>query len=404
MDNSTKKRSNLGNKRQLPSGRWEISVAHGYREDGRVRRVYETVDTESDADRRIVELSAELGARPDFRAGITLKTLWALYKADKGARLARKTLADYTRHMDKVWIPAFGDSDISTISRRAIQSVMLERCTTRYNAAHCKRVLSSVLSYAVNAGWLHSNPMRGASFELPGDTGSEWENEDAWNSDPFALIEGNRDVWGAQTILDAFGRMHGLPLEPVWLVMVGGGLRMEEAFALRGMDVRRVEIAGRMTTQVAVHHARTDMDERKRTKTRKSVRIAAIMEPFGERYYELAQSVQPSDLVCPCDPANQNKRWRGYFAAPPKEPERAKHVPKKDGWVHRSKLHGLPYIPLSRMRAAHSTLMQEAGVLDSINAAAHGHSQRVAYTNYQQADTLLAAQMTESYLRNAAKG
>ena len=396
-------RSNLGSKRRLPSGRWQVVVTHGYREDGRPRRVYETVDTESDADRRIIELSAELGARPDFRAGVTLRTLWSLYKSDKGARLARKTLADYERHMEKTWMPAFGDEDISRITRRSIQEVML-RCPTRYNAEHCKRVLSSVLSYAMNCGWLSIHPMRGASFELPGDTGSEWENEDAWDSDPFALIEGNRDVWGAQTILDAFGRMRGLPLEPVWLAMVGGGLRMEEAFALRGMDVRRIDIGGRMVTQVAVHHARTDLDERKRTKTRKSVRIAAIMEPFGERYYELAQAVDPKSLVCECDPANQNKRWRGYFAAPPDDPERAKHVPKKDGCVFRSRLHGLPYVPLSRMRAAHSTLMQEAGVLDSVNARAHGHSQRVSYANYQHGEVVSATVMAETYLRNTAKG
>ena len=36
--------------------------------------------------------------------------------------------------------------------------------------------------------------------------------------------------------------MRGLRLEPTWLAMVGGELRLEEAMALRRVDVRRVEI------------------------------------------------------------------------------------------------------------------------------------------------------------------
>lgn len=47
---------------------------------------------------------------------------------------------------------------------------------------------------------------------------------------------------------------------------------------------------------------------------------------------------------------------------------------------------------LARMRATHASMMQAAGVLDSLNAAAHGHAQRVSYEHYQLADTTPAAQ------------
>lgn len=397
MGNSTKKRSKLGSKRRLSDGRWEVRVSHGYRVDGKQRTIREVVPDEDVADRRIVELAADMGIHPEIGAGLTLSTLWALYKRDKGERLARKTIVDYARYMDGLWCEKLGSVDVTHITRQEIQHILIG-CPSRSVAHHARKTLSAVLTYAMNEGYLRTHPMHGHAFELPGDTGSDWDDEDVWNDDPFATIEKTRDVWGVREVVDCFERIHGLPLEPIWLAMVGGGLRMEEAFALRRMDVRRVEIAGRMFTQVAVHHARTDMDDRKRTKTRKSVRIVTIMEPFGERYWELAQTVEPKELVCPCDPANQNHRWRGYFAAPPSDPERAKHLPKKEGFVHRSKLHGLPYVPLSRMRATHATMMQEAGVLDSINAATHGHSQRVAYTNYQRGDTTLAAEQTSRYL------
>lgn len=397
MNNISRPRSKLGSKRKLKDGRWEIRVSHGYTLEGKQRTVREVLDSEKEADTRIVELAAEMGKKPDINAGLTLRMLWALYKVDKGKRLANMTMDGYKRVMKGVWLPILGDEDVSRINRQRIQEELLK--FTPGKAQSSKRVLSSVLTYAVNEGLLSKNPMLGASFEMPGDTGSEWANEKIWDGDPFAVIEGKRDVWDAATVLKAFPRMRGLPLEPVWLAMVGGGLRLEEAFALRPIDLRRIEIGGREVTQVAVHHARTALDERKRTKTDKSVRIMAVMDPFGERLWELAQQIEDKkSLICNCDPMNQNKRWHGYFEALEDEPDKAKHRPKKEGLVFKASLKGLPYIPLSRMRATHSTLMQEAGVPDSLNAQAHGHSKQVAHDYYMRADTTAATEQTRRYL------
>lgn len=391
MGNAIKKRSKLGSKHQREDGKWTIRVSHGYRVDGTQRTIRETVDTEEEADRRIIEIAADLGRSPEKSAGLTLDMLWTLYKRDKGARLARKTINDYARYMDDLWCEKLGSADVTHITSQQIQRVLIG-CSTRSVAKHAKRALSSVLTYGMSEGYLSRHPMHGHTFELPGDTGSDWDDESVWDDDPFATIEKTRDVWGVREVVECFERIQGLPLEPIWLAMVGGGLRMEEAFALRRMDVRRITIAGREVTQVAVHHAKTDLDERKRTKTRKSVRIATIMEPFGTRYWELAQEVGERELVCAADPANQNKRWRSYFA----EPKRHKRM--SESRMVSGRLQGLPYIPLSRMRATHATLMQEAGVLDSINAAAHGHSMRVAYSNYQRGSSVAAATQTSRYL------
>ncbi len=51
------------------------------------------------------------------------------------------------------------------------------------------------------------------------------------------------------------------------------------------------------------------------------------------------------------------------------------------------------------MRATHETLMQEAGVLASVNAATHGHSQRVSYAHYQRPDLDAAAERMGRLLR-----
>lgn len=364
-----------GSVRQTPSGRWQARLSVGYRADGRQRTTSATFDKEREARAWIAEKSLEMGADPLMHARVTLEDVWERYKRTKGERLARTTMSDYSRHMRRLWIPRLGDTDVSEITTHMIQTALLS-CSTREVAKAARRVLSSVLSNAQRDGLLSKHPMRGVRFEMPGDTGSEWENEDVWDDDPFATIERSRDVWDAETALKALPRMRGLPLEPVWLACVGGGLRVEEAFALRRMDIRRVEVMGRDVTQVAVHHATTKLEDRKRTKTRGSVRIVTVIDPFGERLWELAQGVGTGELVCSADPANQNKRWRSYFDKP------RKHKRMSEKRMVSGRLMDLPYIPLSRMRATHSTMMQEAGVMDLLNAYAHGHSERVARDHY----------------------
>jgi hypothetical protein len=148
-------------------------------------------------------------------------------------------------------------------------------------------------------------------------------------------------------------------------------------------------------TQLALHHALNARDGRHRTKNRKSARIVAMLEPFGTRYWELACDVNgPESMVCEVSVHNYGHRWRGYFADVPE----SKHLNGRAD-VFRGRLHGLPYVPLSRMRATHETLMQEAGVLDSINSAMHGHSERVSYRHYQQADSARASMQASEYLR-----
>lgn len=83
--------------------------------------------------------------------------------------------------------------------------------------------------------------------------------------------------------------------------------------------------------------------------------------------------VDPDALVCPLGAGNMARTWRRL-------------------WGEGRPLASLPYLPLQRMRATHESLMQKAGVLDSVNAAAHGHAQRVSYEHYQLADTTPAAQ------------
>ena len=147
-------------------------------------------------------------------------------------------------------------------------------------------------------------------------------------------------------------------------------------------------------TQLAIHAASTPVERGKATKTRQSVRVVTMLEPFGSRYWELREMVgEPKGLVCTASPGNQNRAWHKYFE-PPKL-----HKRMSMERVTRGRLEGLPYVPLSKMRNTHATLMQQAGVMDSINAAMHGHTERVSYEHYMRPDTSSATVAASKHLR-----
>ena len=379
----------VGTRQVLADGRIKVTVCHGLRSDGKKRRLYAYAKDDAEADKIALELASRLGMQLELGNGITLERWWQAYKATRGQRIARVTLERYATEIENTWLPALGHRDITLITHADIQSVVI-RAGTRSMAKERIKALSAVLTHAVRDGKLSRNPCRDAPFELPDDVGNRVDVDLDAADDPFAAIEREQDVWDVGTVLLAMGRLRGLPLETCWLCMVGAGLRREEALALRWKDVRRIKVAGREVTQIAVHAANTAKDGRLTTKNKK-LRIVAMVEPFGSRLWELAGS--SDEPVCDVSPKNCSRRWANMWKPVNIE---SKHMPK-DPATHVSRGVMLeepqvPFIHLKQMRHTHETMMQAAGVSDSLNAAAHGHSERVAYSNYLMPSTVEAAE------------
>lgn len=376
--------------REVRPGVWQVRKTRGHREDGRPRTMTRTVHgTEADARAAEAALAVEMGADPALGRGLTLRAVWGAYRASRGPSMAPKTMEGYEWCMERRWLPLLGDEDATLIDRARVQRELLGNGWTRDVAIHCAKALSAVLTWAANQGMLAANPIRSSGFEYPAAP------EPDYDADPFAAIEASRDVWDARTVLAAMPRMEGLALEPAWLMCVGAGLRVEEALAIRRADVRRVAVGGRMVTQLAVHHAVPGTGGRKATKTAKGVRIVGVVEPFGARLWRLAEAVaDPTEPLCRVSASRQNKLWRLYFEEPPE----AWHPRMADSRKAQGRLHGLPYVPLSRMRATHATMMQEAGVPDALNSLYHGHSDEVAYSNYRRPELDGAARRTSEWL------
>ena len=72
-------------------------------------------------------------------------------------------------------------------------------------------------------------------------------------------------------------------------------------------------------TQIAVHRALTAEDGLKQTKTRRSVRIVAMVEPFGMRLWAL--HVAPDAPVCEVSVKTLPMRWKALF-----QPVTSKHA------------------------------------------------------------------------------
>ncbi len=389
MSNDSRRRR-VGSVRELPNGRWLARITCGVRADGSPRTLTKTHDTEQQADAWLLAKSVELSSRPDLVAGITLAKLWDAYRVARLPELAKTTQVTYRQRMRHV-LDALGDRDVSTIAHGEIQRMfdgMKPSIAKRTSTA-----LSAVLTFGVRRGIVSENVMLKAPFSY-GEQGAYADaDSDVWNDDPFAAIEGARDVWGVSTALACMDMIRGLPLEPVWLACVGGGLRVEEAFALRKLDVRRIvgsfdEWGNEIwVTQVAVHHATTREESRKATKNAHSVGIVPLLEPFGERLWELVCELpERTSPICKLAATKQNRHWRTYFMEPK---QWSKHTDMSS--VIRGKLYGLPYVPLSKMRNTHTTLCQEAGMLDSMNQSMHRNTGAVQQRHYMRPDTTEAA-------------
>ena len=299
----------------------------------------------------------------------TVAAYWEHFAETRGRRLTNATLSRYAHSMGRHVLPALGDVELGDLRHVDVQR-MVYACPTRGTALQAKRALSSMLGFAVMEGIIERNPVAGR-LELPPDATRAVADV---AQDPFAAIEGNCAVWDVETVLRAMPRLRDLPLEPCWLCMVGAGLRREEALALTWRDVR----VRSGVVELAVHRARTEKDGIKATKTARSVRVAAMVEPMGARLMELAG--EPDELVCSASVGNISKRWANLWK------ERGKNCPHSAPRGRMLEAPAIPYLPLQRMRATHESLMQKAGVLDSVNAAAHGHSRAVSYKHYLSGD------------------
>lgn len=323
--------------------KWEVRVTCGYRRDGRPRTVSRTARTEKEAEELRVRLLAEMGRMPTMGDPLTLDAyFWGIFLPRVEATTTRANRDFYSSAYRTHVSPALGALDVAEVSFARVQA--WASGLPAASAPAYVRCLRAVLRAAWADGLLPEEPMR-QRLRLPRRDGAP------------------KEVWTAEEAAECLRRVRGEDIEPLVLVMLGAGLSASEARARDWADL------GEGCLSVSVGSAYTGRDGIKGPKCGRRWRTAPVLPQCAERLEVLRRACGGEGPICVnrrgarMGPGTTPRRWAALFA---------------EGGA----LEGMRRIEMNRLRATHETLMQQAGVSDSLNAAIHGHSQKVAYSNY----------------------
>jgi len=339
MAHSSSKRDPLGSMYERRPGVWEVRKQVGQ------RVINETVHgTEDDARARLYALSNEIGRTPRAADGMTLdefvRVYWipTLERQGRAKSTTQGYLSAYRLHV----AAPFGARRLDDIPDSDVRSWVWS-IDSPGAARKAFKVLKQALRSAFDFGFLPDEPLR--------------------RRIPLPRVETRRPTaWDASDLAMAMRRLHGKGwIEPYLLLMAGGGLRREEAAAVRWADLSFEEAM----CFVSVTKAYTTVDGLKDTKTGRH-RVVAIGEPFSSRLRECFPRVGP--IVCDAhgamrDPDVTSHQWAEL-------------------WNEGGTLADLPRVTMMELRHTHVTLMLASGTDLATTSRAHGHSQLVEYEHY----------------------
>ena len=372
-------RRKIGNKTVLPDGRILVRVSRGTSLAGTQRTLSRVVDTDDEAERTIAELAVRLGASPLAGERATLGWYFpALFLPGRRGTVTNAMMRQY----ESVWrchvAPAFARVPMADITHAAVQAWLYTK--TRPTAEKCVRVLRAVMGQARMDGCTDNRVME----------------------DRYRMPAGTRrpgPVWGADEVARALPVVRRTDLGRLWAVMVGGGAGREEAYALYERDLAYTPVTrmgpdgpeeGWVATAV-VDDAVTPDDGRKPPKNDRRYRTLVIPDPFATLLHD-TRAEDPDAPICQMAVSSVPQAWRRLW-----EPRRDGREPGPGSWRGAMLETGVPFVPINRMRATHETLMQQAGVQDTLNAALHGRSNvQTGYRHYLAPGSPSAAAAAEA--------
>lgn len=332
-------RPRTGSKKQIDENKWVVRVSSGYKQDGTQRRITRTIfGTEHDADLAIMKLSQELGVSPNMGDELTLdEYVYSVFLPNR-TNLTNATLKAYEGHYRCHIKETFGHMPLSQITRQQIQAWLSQRPAK--SARNHMRTMSAIMNGAVEDGFLDV-PVVMTHMRYP--------------RRPF--VDPTEDSWTIEQVVDAFYRLENERIYPLWLCMAGAGLSRSEGCALEWNDV--IEENG--VCLLSVTKANTPRDGLKEPKNKFRRRVVPLPEPFGQALLQR----RSEGRIWPLSASHSAVEWTKLF---------------KEGKA----LDGMPFVHLGRMRATHETMLQLAGVVDSVNARLHGRSNiQTGYIHYQ---------------------
>lgn len=299
------------------------------------------------------EAADGMGRSPSIGMMSTLADYWPTFELKLRAKgLTNATISDYEKEWRLRVRPEFGSLRWSQVRFVDIQRWALT--LTHSQAKHAVRFLRRYINSAIDDELCDRNPLDHRRVDYP--------------IERFDPLEPPPQIWGVHHVVSATERMRGSDLEPLFLALLGGGMRPEEALGLWWSDVSFTPVTLMDGSDGWMAHLSntkvwTEEDGLHATKNKFSTRLIPVPDPFASRLLELAVS-GPRVHLYPKYLGKARKDWSALYRAP-------------------GPLCGLPYMRMKDMRSIHETIMQDAGVLDTVNARLHGRTNvQTGYRHY----------------------
>ena len=352
-------RSHFGSIQYVRPGRYRI----WWSSRGRRRSAY--VDGDRDAAERELALMA-LQEKPS-------EMTWAEFYVAKVLPtyegLAVKTVDDYARTWRVELEPRIAGEKVADMDWARANSVL-----TSISAPTVQRragaLLKKMCNIAVRCGVLMSNPVQAIGYAPHRPRRKE-------------LVD-------CTEVASLMEEARGLKYEAAILLMLGCGMRPEEALALTWEDLRPHSANGEVYCVARVDKALTQASSGKvlkDTKNTASERDAVCGEPFASRVLELAEG-ESGPLVASGRPYSA-KRPEDWYTSP---------VTVTHNWRKWCERHGVRYVTPENMRSSYATMMGEAGAPDSVVSGNMGHSGGTTKSRHYQRVTLRAKCMAADLL------
>ena len=363
-------RRKLGTIHQLKDGTWSVRVSRGTNANGSRRTAAVRVSgTRDDAEAAAVRLASEMGRAVSAWSGLTLSQYyWGVFRdhpSCNGTVRAPSTLEQYDGVFRRSIEPVIGDRDLCGLRHEDMKACILDSTAPRKT----KVVLRAVMRSAYDDGLTNEKPFDRRIVTPPV---TKQKQERAWN---------------AQEAADALRKLDGYsdPMIEAYAILGLSGLRCEEAMGVAPRDVHAVDYydaatgtAGRSLVADVTQTYTQSGGVRQVAKNAFSHRSVPIVVQGRARLLRIMNAMKP-------DEPDAIEEWR-----------KARTVNlSRDQLVYRwnkaCRDLEMRRIPPDMLRHTSETLMQAAGLQDTLVSRLHGHTElKTDYAHYMRPDAATA--------------
>ena len=363
-------RRKVGTIRALKDGSWSVRVTRGARADGKARTACVRVEgTYRDAEAAAIRLASEMGRAVNAWSGLTLEQYyWGVFRdhpSASGTVRAPSTLEQYDGVFRRSIEPTLGQRGLSSLRHEDMKACILDSTAPRKT----KVVLRAIMRSAYDDGLTNEKPF------------------DRRIVTPPVTKQKQQEAWNAREAAEALDRFNGYPdpMIEAYVILGLSGLRCEEAMGVAPRDVHAVDYYDHDTGA----SGRSLVADVSQTYTKAGGVRQVAKNAFSHRSVPVivqgrARLLRIMNASKPADPA-EVEEWRNRRTV------NLSHDQLVYRWNKACRDLGVRRIPPDMLRHTSETLMQAAGLQDTIVSRLHGHTElKTDYAHYMRPDAATA--------------